>query len=141
MNDTKFKKGHIPWNKGIKTGLKPINGFKKGNITWHTRVIGSERLDKDGYIMIKIANHKWVKKHRWIWEEKNGKIPKGSVIIFADGNKENLNLDNLICVTRNELKILNQCRLISSIPELTKTGLNIVKIKAKLYELRKESKK
>lgn len=141
MNDTRFKKGNIPWNKGIKTGLKPVNGFKKGNMTWHTRPVGSERLDKDGYIIIKIANHKWVRKHRWIWEQKYGEISKDSVIIFADGNKENLDLDNLICVTRNELKILNQCRLISSIPELTKTGLNVAKIKAKLYELRKESKK
>lgn len=141
MGDTRFKKGQIPWNKCIKTGLKPVNGFKKGNRPWHTRELYSERLDKDGYTIIKIAEpNKWMRKHRWVWEQKYGEISKGSVIIFADGNKENLNLDNLICVTRNELKILNQCRLMSSVPELTKTGLNIAKIKAKLYELRKEKK-
>lgn len=27
----KFKKGHTPWNKGKKTGIKPTNAFKKGN--------------------------------------------------------------------------------------------------------------
>ena len=62
------------------------------------------------------------------------------MIIFADGDKSNLNIENLICVTKNELKVLNQCRLISSVPELTKTGLNIAKIRIKLAELRKEKK-
>lgn len=141
MNDTKFKKGFTPWNKGIKTGLKPTNGFKKGNRPWHTRGLYSERLDKDGYTIIKIAEpKKWVRKHRWIYEQEHGTIPENSVIIFADGDKTNLNTDNLICVTRNELKVLNQCRLISSVPELTKTGLNIAKIKIKLAELRREKK-
>ena len=141
MNDTKIKKGFTPWNKGIKTGLKPTNGFKKGNRTWHTKELYSERLDKEGYTIIKIAEpNEWMRKHRWIWEQKYGEIPENHVIIFADGDKTNLNTDNLICVTRNELKVLNQCRLISSVPELTKTGLNIAKIKIKLAELRKEKK-
>lgn len=55
-------------------------------------------------------------------------------------DKSNLDIDNLICVTRNELKVLNKYRLISSVPELTKTGLNIAKIRIKLAELRKEKK-
>jgi hypothetical protein len=29
-----FKKGHIPWHKGIKTGIIPKNAFKKGMIPW-----------------------------------------------------------------------------------------------------------
>lgn len=141
MSDTRFKKGNTPWNKGIKTGLKPTKGFKKGFSPWHTRELYSERLDKDGYILIKIAKpNKWVRKHRWIYEQEHGTIPENSVIIFADGDKTNLNTYNLICVTRNELKVLNQCRLISSVPELTKTGLNIAKIRIKLAELRKEKK-
>lgn len=138
MSDTRFKKGFTPWNKGIKTGLKPANGFKKGFTPWHAKELYSERLDKDGYILIKIAKpNKWVRKHRWLYEQEYGTIPENSVIIFLDSDKTNLNVDNLICVTRNELKVLNQCRLISSVPELTKIGLNIVKLKTKLYELRK----
>ena len=141
MGDTRFKKGMTPWNKGIKTCLKPTNGFKKGFSPWHTRELYSERLDKDGYILIKIAKpNKWVRKHRWIYEQKFGAIPENCVILFADGDKTNLDVDNLICVTREELKVLNKCRLISSVPELTKTGLNIAKIKIKLAELRREKK-
>ena len=98
-------------------------------------------MDKDGYILIKIGKlNKWVRKHRWLYEQEHGAIPENSVIIFADGDKTNLNTDNLICVTRNELKVLNKCRLISSVAELTKTRLNIAKIKIKLAEIRKGKK-
>jgi DNA-binding XRE family transcriptional regulator len=31
-----FRKGSIPWNKGIKTGFVPKTAFKKGNKTWNT---------------------------------------------------------------------------------------------------------
>ncbi|WP_339124329.1 HNH endonuclease [Fusobacterium nucleatum] len=116
--------------------------FKKGFTPWHTKELYSERLDKDGYILIKIAEpNKWVRKHRWLYEQEHGAIPENSVIIFADGNKNNLNIDNLLCVTRNELKVLNKCRLISSVAELTKTGLNVAKLKIKLAEIRKEKKR
>ena len=115
--------------------------FKKGNVPWCTRELYSERIDKDGYILIKIAEpNKWVGKHRWVYEQEHGAIPANSVIIFADGDKNNLDIDNLICVTRNELKVLNKYKLISSFPELTKTGLNVAKLKIKLAELRKEKK-
>lgn len=138
-----FKKYHIPWNKG-KKGYIGANrtSFKKGNIPFNWKPVGSERVDKDGYTLVKIAEpKKWALKHRIIWEEQHKKkIPKDSVIIFVDGDKSNLNIDNLLCVTRDELKVLNKCRLISSVPELTKVGLNIAKIKIKLAEIRKKKK-
>jgi len=137
-----FRKGFIPWNKG-KKGYMGANktSFKKGNKPKNWRPVGSERIDSNEYTLIKVAEpNKWVFKHRLIYEQKYGEISKGSVIIFADGDKNNLSIDNLLCVTREELKVLNRCRLISSVPELTKTGLNVVKLKIKLAEIRKEKK-
>ncbi len=138
-----YKKGSIPWNKG-KKGYMGANktSFKPGNIPANWKPVGSERIDTEGYILIKIAEpRKWALKHRIIWEEYHKKkIPRGSVIIFADGDKSNLNIENLICVSRNELKVLNKCGLIKNDVELTKTGLNIAKIRIKLAELRKEKK-
>ena len=137
-----FRKGFIPWNKG-KKGYMGANktSFKKSNKPKNWRPVGSERIDSNEYTLIKVAEpNKWVFKHRMIYEQKYGEIPKGAVIIFADGNKNNLNIDNLLCVTRDELKVLNKCRLISSVPELTKTGLNVAKLKIKLAEIRKEKK-
>lgn len=137
-----FRKGFIPWNKGVK-GYIGANktSFKKGNKPANWKPVGSERIDSNEYTLIKVAEpNKWVFKHRLIYEQKYGEISKGSVIIFADGNKNNLSIDNLLCVTKEELKVLNRCRLISSVPELTKTGLNVAKLKIKLAELRKEKK-
>lgn len=142
-----FKKGSIPWNKG-KKGYIGANrtSFKKGDKPANWRPVGSERVDKEGYTLIKISNEggmwkRWALKHRVIWEEHyKMKIPKRSVIIFADGDRSNLSIENLICVSRNELRVLNKCSLIKNDVELTKTGLNVARIRIKLAELKKERK-
>ena len=47
--------------------------------------------------------------HKTIWEEKHGRnLPPGHVIRFADGNPNNLNPDNLVLATRNEVCRANQ---------------------------------
>ena len=61
---------------------------------WCERPIGTE-IEKDGYILIKIDNQirnkhsNWKYKHHYIWEQKNGKIPKNHRVIFLDGNNRN----------------------------------------------------
>ena len=138
-----YKKGAIPWNKG-KKGYMGANktSFKKGHKPKNWRTVGSERIDTEDYTLIKIAEpKKWALKHRIIWEEfHKKKVPRGSVIIFADGDKTNFNIENLICVSRKELRVLNKCSLIKKDLELTKTGLNVAKIRIKLAELKKEKK-
>ena len=138
-----YKKGKVPWNKG-KKGYMGANktSFKKGHKPKNWRTVGSERIDTESYTLIKIAEpKKWALKHRIIWEEFNKKkVPRGSVIIFADGDKTNFNIENLICVSRKELRVLNKCSLIKNDLELTKTGLNVAKIRIKLAELMKEKK-
>lgn len=118
-----FKKGHTPWNKGKKTGIRPPNLFKKGNVTWNTRELYSERIDRDGYTYIKLINKKkWKLKHRWIWEQKYGEIPADHVVIFADGNKKNFNIENLILVSRKELAVLNKNKLLQFTGTKDKAG-------------------
>ena len=138
-----YKKGSVPWNKG-KKGYMGANrtSFKKGHKPKNWRPVGSERVDTEGYTLIKIAEpRKWVLKHRIIWEEHyKMKVPFGQAIIFGDGDKTNFNIENLICVSRKELRVLNKCSLIKNEAELTKTGLNIAKIRIKLSESRREKK-
>lgn len=103
--------------------------FKKDNIPWATRLVGSERIDLDGYVYIKVAEpNKWVLKHRYIYESMYSNIPKGYNIIFADGNKQNLDLDNLILVSNSELLIMNRNGLYKKNKKLTKTGSVIAKV-------------
>ena len=130
----RFEKGNKPYNKGKKMSkelyekCKPTM-FKKGHIPKNYRKIGSERITKDGYIEIKIADpHVWKLKHRLIYEEHYGKIPAGYSVIFGDGDKLNCNIDNLILVSRSELLIMNRNKLIKKYSVLTKAGVNIAKL-------------
>ena len=135
-----FKKGSIPANKGTK-GLTRANrtSFKKGQTPVNYRPIGSERITKDGYLEIKIKDpNLWRLKHLVIWEKENGRLPKGCAIMFADGNKLNLNMENLILVTRNQLLIMNKRKLRKDSIELTKVGLNIAKVYERIGERRRK---
>lgn len=141
--DTRFKKGETSWNKGKKMKAETYEKckktmFQKGNKTYNTRTVGTERIDVDGYTYIKIAEpNKWKLKHRVIWEEKYGTIPKGYNLIFLDGNKQNLDLDNLILVSNSELFILNKKRLIKEDKELTKSGVAVAKVIDKVNKRKK----
>ena len=138
-----FKKGYIPWNKGTK-GLTKANktSFKKGIIHFNYKQVGEERIDKYGYVQIKVAEpNKWDLKHRVIYEKHYGEIPKNHAVIFADGDKSNLDIDNLLLVSRQQLLVLNRNNLISEDKEITKTGINIANIMIKLSEIEKDNKK
>ncbi len=137
--DGRFEKGHVPVNKGTK-GIYNVGGnktsFKKGIIP-HNRVpIGTERIDRDGYIVIKIQdgklNSNWKFKHHIIWEKENGPIPKGYAIIFGDDDNRNFNIDNLIRVSRKQLLTLNQKGLIKNNADLTRTGVIIADLYSKI---------
>ncbi|MBF0750439.1 MULTISPECIES: HNH endonuclease signature motif containing protein [Mammaliicoccus] len=141
--NTQFKKGHQSWNKGVKGLYAPgveKGWFKKGDTPINKRPIGSTLDGKDGYVLVKIKDNgtrteMWRPKHELIWEEINGPKPDNHVIIFADGNKRNFDIDNLILIKRSELLKLNRQKLIFSNPELTKAGLGFVKLQEKLIEV------
>ena len=130
----RFEKGHIPNNKGQKMSKEQYEKckatmFEKGNIPKNSREIGSERITKDGYTEIKIADPDvWKLKHRLIYEKYYGEIPAGYSVIFGDGDKQNCNIDNLILVSRSELLLMNRNKLIKNDSVLTKVGVNIAKL-------------
>ena len=71
--------------------------------------------------------------------EYHGEIPKGYVVIFADKNKSNFSKDNLIAISRSQLKVMNKNNLIKDNIELTQIGINIANVLIKIGE-RKKSK-
>ena len=145
----RFQKGDIPFNKGksqkdymsaesIEKTKK--TRFKKGQSPINWRPVGSERITNDGYTEIKIAEpNVWKLKHLVVWEKENGPIPKGHALVFADGDKTNISLDNLLLVTRHQLLIMNNNKLIKNNSEVTKTGVLIAKVLIKANERRKNN--
>lgn len=133
----RFEKGVIPYNLGTKglTGARKTS-FKKGHIPNNHREVGSERVNIYGYVEIKVAEPKtWRLKHQVVWESVNGPIPKGCVVIFADKNKFNFDIDNLLLITKRQLLTLNQNKLIKDDKELTKTGVIIADLIIKVNDI------
>ena len=135
----RFEKGHVPVNKGKKfPGTGNRTTFRKGNVPANKMNVGEDIITTDGYVKTKIAEpNLWEYKHKLIWAEAHGPIPEKHSVIFADGDKLNLSIDNLLLVSRAELLMLNRRRLISENSELTKTGLNVVKVMNKVYKIKK----
>ena len=131
--DGRYKKGHIPINKGKKGYHFPGSEkgwFTKGHMPNNHKPIGSERVDADGYTLVKTAEpNVWMPKHKLIWEKRYGKVPEGYIITFLDGDKSNISIENLALITMAESLELTRSNLRSSNPEFTKTGILIAKVK------------
>lgn len=113
FSDGRFKPGQTPMNKGKKwSEYMPLESqkksrmtqFKKGNMPPNHKPVGSTRKEsKDGYILEKVAEpNKWELKHRLVWKEHNGEIPKGYNVQFKDGNRLNCNISNLYLISRKK---------------------------------------
>ena len=131
-----FPKGHTPINKGTK-GMFNVGGnvtsFKKGHTPNNYRPVRSERLDKDGYVMVKVQEHglyqhRWRLKHRVVWEEAYGPLTPNEAIVFKDGNRKNFDLDNLMKVTRAELVQLNKHRYLTGHADTAEPSLTLIRI-------------
>jgi len=114
-----FVKGLVPHNKGKPhpaRGRAAHTQFKKGALPHNAKGAGHERIDsKDGYVILIVdepnpwsgATTKPVHKHRWLWEQKNGPLPKGMALKCLDGDKTNTDPSNWEPVRRAVLARLN----------------------------------
>jgi|GEM_PF-798588 len=128
-----YKKGHEPFNKGKRMrdyvsvdamSRMEKTMFKPGCPPVNHRQIGSVRINSEGYEYIKVAEpNVWIASHWFIWERANGPVPKNHVVVFADGDKQNITLDNLILVSRAQHAVMCRMGLYSSSADLTRSGL------------------
>lgn len=109
---SRFKKGLVPANKGKRqTDFMSAEGiertkatrFKPGQQPANTRPVGYERIDDDGYVLIKVeGERKMTHKHRHVWRQHHGEIPDGYCVSFRDGNKQNCDISNLFLISRED---------------------------------------
>jgi hypothetical protein len=103
----RFQKGTISWNKGLRGRHFTNSGqFSKGHLPKNTLYDGAitTRIDKRGlpHKWIRISKSKWMEMHRYNWQKKYGKVPRGFCIWFKDGNSLNPDIKNLELITRAE---------------------------------------
>lgn len=109
-----FKPGHQPENKGrpqhewmTPEGIAAStrSRFKVGNRPANYRPVGSERVNIYGYLEVKVREgiNGWRAKHKVVWEQHNGPVPRGMKIRFRDNNPHNCDIDNLYLVTAADL--------------------------------------
>jgi hypothetical protein len=149
--DSRFVKGTPAYNKGMKQeewlspeAIERTKGtrFQKGQMPNNHHEVGTVVVTTDGYVARKTAEpNQWEYVHRLVWEEHNGPIPEGGIVIFLDGNPLNCDIGNLHMITRAEHARLNQNHLRFKDPELTKTGITVAKILTAAGSKKKEKKK
>ena len=76
-----------------------------------------------GERIVKTESGKWVRDYVLIWEQANGKVPDGHMIIHLDKDMSNNSIDNLACVPRGYIMTLCQYGWYSKNPEITKAGI------------------
>ena len=101
-----WKKGHRPHNTGT-----------DGEIRWRKKV---------GFYFIRISDNNWDFLHRHLWEKHNGPIPSGYNVVFKDRNRRNCTIENLKCISDQELALHN------SIHRYPKELVSAIRLKGKL---------
>lgn len=144
--DCTFKKGNTAHNKGKKWNEYMSKSsqknskktqFKKGSKPHNWLPVGSEWVNEKGYTYIKTAEPNcWKLKHRKIYEQHYGKIPKGYCVLFLNGNKNDFSLENLKLIQIRHKLMMKNLHYISSEREVTKTGLANVRLMTTIYDIK-----
>lgn len=83
--------------------------FKPGQLPGNTRPLLDERVGKDGYMQVHVAQHRkrkandqWMSKAEFVWEQANGREwPEGCRAVFADRDRGNFDPENIVPVPRD----------------------------------------
>ena len=132
LRDLRARKGWL---------IERTGPFKKGQTPHNKDPVGTKTtVQKSGYRKIKVAEpNQWKLLHRFVWEQANGYIPKGYVVVFRDGNQSNCDLSNLRCVHRGVLIRMNHYTRKKVHPDLRDTVLTVCELDKTIRDSQKES--
>ncbi|KAB6715838.1 HNH endonuclease [Roseobacter sp. TSBP12] len=113
-----FEKGQHSWNKGKSLPVSDAfkaRQFKKGHRPHNQNEIGHERINREGYVEISVAERnpwtdaerRYIAKHKWLWEKAHGPVPDGHCLKCVDGDKTNTAPSNWTPIPRALLPRLN----------------------------------
>ena len=146
-----FEPGSTPANKGKKMSPEAYEKcaptmFRKGQTPVNHKPVGTESVRRNYkrnqmFVYVKVAEPNiWRMKHIMEWEKHNGPVPKGKAIIFADGNPQNTDIDNLVMVSRSQLAVMNRWGIHGYDKQTAEVAANVASLKIVVSE-RKRGKK
>lgn len=111
--------------------------FELGQRFPTSRPVGAERISQNGYRQRKVtatgySPRDWVGLHILLWREHRGAVPPGHIVVFRNGNKTDIQIDNLELITRAELMRRNT---IHRYPPALKQTIRLAgKLRRKIHE-------
>lgn len=118
--------------------------FRKGEVHGYAaqreQPVGTERVNKDGYVEVKVseglqrkANCNFRMKHHVVYEQAHGAIPDGCNVVFADHDKRNFDPGNLVAVPRDLWSVISHGRMEYWDAESLCTCMNIARLDKARY--------
>ena len=140
---SRFQKGHTPFSKGKKWDeyMSPesqarsrMTTFKKGDTPHNTQPLGSISI-MVGYWVMKVSHtgnqhQKWKFLHRLLWEKEKGPIPKGMNVVFRNGDRNDIRMENLMLMDRKEMA--RYTPMDDSEPEMQRFSEIVARVAAKV---------
>lgn len=146
--NTRYRVGNVPWLKGKKIIPKGKHLFKKGDAPHNKAPIGSLGYRVNGgrrYWFIKTrddqVSNNYELLHKHIWEQANGKVPDGYMLVFRDGDSDNCTLENLKLIHRGANLVANTKIGLTDDPELNDVIWTTAELRRKASKLRKRKDK
>lgn len=110
--------------------------FRKGDVPHNVQPLGSISI-MSGYWVMKVTNvgnqhQKWKFLHRLLWEKENGPIPKGMNVVFRNGDRNDIRMENLMLMNNKEMA--RYTPVDDSEPEMQRFSEIIARVAAKVAE-------
>lgn len=153
-NDGRFRAGQDAWNKGKShpaRGNAVKTQFKPGIVPANIKPMGDERIGKDGYVEMKVpvvnpytgSSTRYMHKHRYLYEQAHGPLPKDMALKCLDGNRQNSDPANWVAIPRAMLPRLaggrwGRMSYDDAPPELKPVILTIAKLEQGAREKQKK---
>jgi hypothetical protein len=98
-------------------------------------------MTKEGYLQRKVSDtgntvRDYVEVHRLLWEERHGPIPGSHVVIFRDGDRTNIVIENLMLVSRADHAVMCKMGFYNGAAETKDAALLLAQIIRKRKERR-----
>lgn len=122
--------------------------YKKGNIKEQCPIGTIRRSVTGTYIKVKddmyshisgYAEPYWLPIQKKIWQDHYGEVPEGKMVIFLDGDHENLDIDNLYCIDRRISIIMAKNHWYTDSREHTLTAIKYCELHYALKDQNKSS--